>query len=739
MGKWTRRSFIAVGTLAGGGLVVGVVLRPGNRLPDLAPLVTGEGEQLLNAFVKVGTDNRVTAIVPHAEMGQGVHTALAQMLADEMDADWSLVSVLEAPGEPEFANYALAKGFVLGGADIPALLLPTLDGAFIQLTQMMSLQITGGSTSVQATGVYGMRIAGAAAREMLLSAASERWSVPVADLTAQNSMVSHAASDRSARYAELVDAAAALTPPVKPQLKTPDAFRIMGQSKARLDIPSKVDGSALFGIDAELPGMKYAAVQRSPVFGGMIVSMESSAAKAMPGVVDVVNLGDAVAVVADGYWQASQALAKVTVEYSDSPANSVDQEQIFERFGRALDTGDGSEDLVRGDAASAFAQAARVIEAEYRVPYLAHACMEPLNATVRIENDLCEVWTGSQNPLGCKDAVAQALEMPEEQVKVHNQFLGGGFGRRAQADYVVQAALIAKAVGHPVKLIWSREEDIRQDAYRPAVLSRFKAALDESGSPVAWQNHFVDKHEPAEATHIPYEIANLDVQDFASPTHVPFGPWRSVDHSQHSFFTESFIDELAHAAGVDPYEYRRRLLSHDLRMRAVLDKAAQESGWDRPLPAGWGRGIALQKSFGTIVSQVLEVEVSDGQVRVDRVVCAVDPGFAVNPNGLIAQMESGVIYGLTAALYGEVSIRNGAVQQSNFDDYEMVRMSDAPKIETYIINSGESWGGAGEPGTPTVAPALANAVYDATKTRIRQLPLKIYDLGFRIEESAETG
>ena len=739
MGKWTRRSFIAAGTLAGGGLVVGVLLRPGNRLPELAPLVTGEGEQLLNAFVKVGMDNRVTAIVPHAEMGQGVHTALTQMLADEMDADWSLVSMLEAPGEPEFANYALAKGFVLSGADIPAFLLPTLDGAFIQLTQMMSLQITGGSTSVQATGVYGMRVAGAAAREMLLSAASESWSVPVAELTAQNSMVSHAASDRSAPFSQFVQAAAALPPPNKPKLKTPDAFRIMGQSKARLDIPGKVDGSAQFGIDAELPGMKYATVQRSPVFGGTIVSMETGAAMAMPGVVDVVNLGDAVAVVADGYWQASQALVKVAVEYSDSPANSVDQDQIFERFARALDSDEGSEDLVRGDAASAFTQAARIIEAEYRVPYLAHACMEPLNATVRIENDLCEIWTGSQNPLGCKAAVAQALDMPEEQVKVHNQYLGGGFGRRSQADYAVQAALIAKAVGHPVKLIWSREEDIRQDAYRPAVLSRFKAALDESGSPVAWQNHFVDKHEPAEATHIPYGIANLDVRDFASPTHVPFGPWRSVDHSQHSFFTESFIDELAHAAGVDPYQYRRELLSHDLRMRAVLDKAAQESDWDRPLPAGWGRGIALQKSFGTIVSQVLEVEVVDGQVRVDRVVCAVDPGFAVNPNGLIAQMESGVIYGLTAALYGEVSIRDGAVQQGNFDDYEMVRMSEAPKIETYIINSGETWGGAGEPGTPTVAPALANAVYDATKTRIRQLPIKNYDLQFSIEESAETG
>jgi isoquinoline 1-oxidoreductase beta subunit len=299
---------------------------------------------------------------------------------------------------------------------------------------------------------------------------------------------------------------------------------------------------------------------------------------------------------------------------------------------------------------------------------------------------------------------------------------------------VVFAARIAAAFGAPVKLIYSREEDTRQDFYRPAVVSRFKAGLDATGTPVAWQNHFVDKHEPAEATHIPYAIANLDIRDFDSPTHVPFGAWRSVDHSQHSFFTEGFVDELAAAAGQDGYRFRRSLLDDEPRMKAVLDRAAEESDWDRPLPAGWGRGIALQRSFGTIVSQVLEIEVVDGNVRVDRVVCAVDPGFAGNPDGLVAQMESGVIFGLTAALYGDISIENGAVKQGNFDDYEMVRMRESPRIETHIINSGESLGGAGEPGTPTVAPALANAVYDATGTRIRQLPLKIYDLEFRIEE-----
>jgi isoquinoline 1-oxidoreductase beta subunit len=628
----------------------------------------------------------------------------------------------------------LGKGFLLGDADIPEILLPSLDGAFIALTSVMNLQITGGSSSVRATGVHGMRVAGAAARQMLKEVAAERWDVNVDSLTTESGTVLHGASGRRADYAELATAAGALEPPVKPALKRPEEFTIMGQPKARLDIPEKVDGSAMFGIDAKVPGMKYAAIRSAPVFGGSVGTLVDAEARAMPGVLDVVDLGNAVAVVAEGYWQAEQALEKVTVNWNDDHAASISQEDIFTQFQTDLDNGDGGEDMVRGDAPAAFANADRVVEAEYRVPYLAHACMEPLSATARIEDGLCEVWVGSQNPLGFRAEVASALEMPGEQVKVYNHYMGGGFGRKSNGDYAVFAARIAAAFGAPVKLIYSREEDTRQDFYRPAVVSRFKAGLDATGTPVAWQNHFVDKHEPAEATHIPYAIANLDIRDFDSPTHVPFGAWRSVDHSQHSFFTEGFVDELAAAAGQDGYRFRRSLLDDEPRMKAVLDRAAEESDWDRPLPAGWGRGIALQRSFGTIVSQVLEIEVVDGNVRVDRVVCAVDPGFAVNPDGLVAQMESGVIFGLTAALYGDISIENGAVKQGNFDDYEMVRMRESPRIETHIINSGESLGGAGEPGTPTVAPALANAVYDATGTRIRQLPLKIYDLEFRIEE-----
>ncbi len=739
MGKWTRRGFIAAGTVAGGALIVGVAIRPGNRVDQLSPIVSSGDEQLVNAFVKIGADNSVTAIVPHAEMGQGVHSALAQMVADELGADWARVSVMEAPGVPEYANFALGKGFLIGDADLPEWLVPSVDGAFLKLTQLLDLQITGGSTSVQATGVYGMRVAGAAARELLIEAAADSWSVPVDEVVIDLGVVRHQASKREAPMVEFAGVAARLSPPADPRLKSPEEFTIMGESKSRLDIPAKVDGSANFGIDVILPDMKYAAVYGSPVFGGTVSSIDDTAARTMPGVRDVVNLDNAVAVVADGYWQAEQALKQVDVRFDDAHANATNQDTIFAQFTQALDNDEGNEDLVTGDASAAFAQADSILEAEYRVPYLAHATMEPMNATARVTDSQCDVWTGSQNPLGFRGAVAEALEMPSEQVTIHNEYLGGGFGRRATPDYAVQAARIAQASGYPVKLIWSREEDTRQDRYRPAVLSRFKAGFDAQGKPVAWQNHFVDKHEPAEATHIPYAIANLDVRDFASPTHVPFGAWRSVDHSQHSYFTESFIDEMAADRGVDPYQFRRSLLEHNPRLRNVLDTAAEMAGWGVEMAPGWGRGIALQESFGTLVAQVLDVEVVDGDVRVDRVFCAVDPGFAVSPDGLIAQMESGIIYGLTAALYGEISIENGAVAQSNFHDYEMVRMSQAPKIETRIIVSGENWGGAGEPGTPTVAPALANAIYDATGTRIRQLPVKNYDLEFRIEERDETG
>ena len=740
MGKWTRRAFITTGVVAGGGLVVGVALRIGHRAPGLASLVTSEGETLVNAWVKVGTDNAVTAIVAHAEMGQGVHTSLAQMLADEMDADWSLVSMLEAPAQKGYANYPLGRGFLMPGVDVPEILVPTLDGAFMQIARVMNLQITGGSSSVRATGVYGMRVAGAAAREMLLGAAADVWEVPVNELIARQSFIEHAASGRRAPFAEFAEAAASVTPPAKPALKKPEEFQLMGKSLPRFDIPAKVDGSARFGIDAEVPGMKYASILRSPVFGGRLESLDDGVALAMPGVQAVIELDNAVAVVADGYWQANQALQKVVVQWDAKGNETVSQDELFARFGAALDgaeeSGDWNDDVTIGDAPGAMA-AGEVIEAEYRVPYLAHAPMEPLNATAWHHDDICEVWTSCQNPLGFRGEIAQALDLDDEQVVLHNAYLGGGFGRRAQGDYAVQAALVARAAKVPVKLIWNREEDIRQDNYRPAVISRFRAALNADGVPIAWENAYVNKHEPAEAPHIPYAVANQLIRYVNSPTHVPFGPWRSVDHSQHGFFTESFVDELAGAAGKDSFEFRRDLLEVGSRERHVLELAAQKAGWGESVGEGRGRGIALQKSFGTIVAQVVDVTVTEGRVRVDRVVCAVDPGFAVSPDGLVAQMESGIVYGLTAALYGDIQVKNGAVVQSNFHDYKMLRMDEAPVIETHIINSGAAWGGAGEPGTPAIAPALTNAIFAATRTRVRQLPVKNYDLRYRIEEPEE--
>jgi isoquinoline 1-oxidoreductase beta subunit len=741
MGKWTRRAFITTGVVAGGGLVVGVAIRPGHRTPELAPLVANDGESLVTAWVKIAADNQVTAIVPHSEMGQGAQTALTQMLADELDARWKDVGFMEAPAEDEYANYAVGKGFIVGDAKIPDILVPSVDGLFLQLTKALHLQITGGSASIRATGVHGMRIAGAAARDLLLTAAADRWEVAKSDLQAREGTITHPASNRSAPYAEFAEAAGALTPSATPKLKTPNQFTVMGKHVQRLDIPQKVDGSAQFGIDAQLPGMKYAAVTRAPVFGATLASFERNAADSMPGVIQVVALDDAVAVVADGYWQASQALAQVKVEWTKTGNEALDSERIYAGFERDMDAAlaDGSEqtDIALGDARTALRNATTVIEASYRVPYLAHACMEPMNATAHVHDGHCEVWTGSQNPLGCKYEVADALEIDADNVTLHNAFLGGGFGRRSMGDFAVQAAKLSSATGVPVKLIWSREEDIRQDHYRPAVVSRFKAGISETGEVVAWENQFVDKHEPAEAPHIPYAIPEQFIHYTDSPTHVPFGAWRSVAHSQHGFFTESFTDEVAHAIQSDPFEFRRDLLDHAPRHKAVLELAAHKAGWGTPRGDNQGRGISLQESFGTIVAQVVDVTVNDGDVQVDRVVCAVDPGFAVSPDGLTAQMESGIIYGLTAALYGEVTIENGAVQQGNFDDYPMLRMDTSPEIETHIINSGAAWGGAGEPGTPGIAPALANAIFDATGTRVRELPVSRYDLSFRITEPEE--
>lgn len=729
MSGWTRRAFIATGLMAGGALAVGVGIRSGDRLAGLATLVAEGDEILLDAWVKIAADNTVTAIVPHAEMGQGIHTTLAMMLADEMDADWSLVKVLEAPARKAYANDALAKGHLPRADELPDQLSRVAYGLFRQATQFMNMQTTGASVATSHTGQYGMRVAGAAARTVLLQAAAETWQVPVDELVAQNSYITHTASSRSAPFSDFAVRAAHLKLPLKPRLKDPSAFKIMGTSPARFNALKKVTGQARYGIDVVLPGMKVAAIKAPPVFGSRIQKVEEKGARAVPGVCDIVNLGDVVAVIADGYWPARTALHKLDITFSSTGYESYDQRDILDQMKRDLDAGQASgrmrTDFSLGDIEHAFALAHTVVLAEYQVPFLAHAAMEPLNCTAWVRDGRCELWLGTQNPLRFAAEVADALDLPIENVTVHNHHMGGGFGRRAISDYAIQAARIAATVPYPIKLIWSREDDIQQGPYRQASISRCRAALDSKGLPLAWENHYVNKHVPKDAAHIPYRIANQRVQHVNSDTHVPLGSWFAVDCSQQVFFSESFIDELAIAGGNDPYQYRRHLLAEAKRYRDVLDLAAERADWGAPLPENWGRGIAIHQKAGTIVAQVAEVEMTDSKIRVHRVVCAIDPGFAIHPDGVAAQMECGVAFGLTAALFGEIAIKQGAALQSNFHDYRMLRMNEAPLVETHIINSGAPVGGVGETGLPAIAPAVANAIYDATGVRLRSLPLRL--------------
>ncbi len=733
MKKWTRRAFIGAGVLAGGTLVLGIAIRPGNRSSKVADVIAKDGESVLNIWLKIAKDNTVTAIIPHSEMGQGVHTALAMMLAEELDADWSQIRFEEAPAIKEYANHAVAKGFLGGGPDVPKFLNETIDGVFLTAVKSLNLQITGGSASVRFTGQYGMRVAGAAARAMLVQAAAKKWGVADEEITVEKGLISHASSGQSASFGEMAPEAAKIKKPSDPILKTEKDFSIIGTSQPRFDIPEKVNGKAKFGIDVDVPNMKYATVAASPVFGGKLKSIDTSI-EGKNGVIKVINLGNAAAVIADGYWQAKMAMASMNLDFDSGENAQINQEEIIDRYRREMDEVLANDELEihheSGDVNAEFDQAATIVEGEYRVPFLAHATMEPLNCTVWVKGEEAEVWCGSQNPLGVAGAVAEELDIKQENVQVHNQLLGGGFGRRSETDIIIQATKIAKEVNYPVKLIWSREEDMQHDVYRELGISRMKAALDESGNPLAYQSQFIFRHHPTEAADIPYDVPNQQIRFSTPSSHVPWGNWRSVDHSTHGFYSESFVDEMAHGAKEDPLMFRKRLTKTEPRFQAVLDLVKEKSNWGSELPQNWGRGVAVHKSFGTYVAEVAEVEVDNsGKVKVHRVVCAADPGFAIHPDSFKAQMESGIIYGLAATMTGEITIKDGAVAQSNFHDYPVTRMMDSPKIETYIINSGNDPGGAGEPSTPIIAPAVTNAIFAATGVRIRELPIKNNSLG----------
>lgn len=728
MGKWTRRAFLSAGALLGGGLIVGVAIRPGHRTPKLAKLVEKDNETLINAWVKILPDNSIKVIVPHAEMGQGVHTVLPMMLADEMDADWNLVSMEQAPAHEEYASSDLVREFALP-QKAPGIVEDTLKGVFLKLAQSMSLQITGGSFSVRGTGTWGMRVAGAAARQLLLEAAAKEWQVPESEIRTEKSYLLHDKLNLRAPFSAFANAAASQQGETQPTLKKPEEFNIMGKHVERFDIPAKVDGSAEFGVDIELPNMKYACVKATPVFGTTVVNIDSKVAEGMQGVLKVVNLENGVGVIAETYWQAKKALEKISVSFTENSSSQLNSQAIFKQFGKDMDSAiaNNNEEIDHkvGDARIVLKQANTVIKAEYKVPYLAHVTMEPINSTAWEHEGKLKLWSGLQNPLGVRNLIADTFDYDEDDVEINNVYLGGGFGRRAMDDYPLQSVKLARALpGVPVKMIWSREEDIQQDFYRPAGISRFQACLNDEGKPLAWENQFVDKHEPIEAPTIPYNIEHQLIHYTNSPTHIRFGPWRSVDHTQHAFFTESFIDELANAADIDPYQYRRELLSHDPRALAVLDKAADMADWGKEMPKGWAQGIAFHRSFNTLVAQVVDLDMSNDELRVAKVFCAADPGFAMSRDGFIAQMESGIIYGLSAALYSEINIRNGAVVESNFHNYKVLRMNESPDIEVHVINSGDSsLGGGGEPGTPPIAPALSNAIFAASGKRIRELPL----------------
>jgi len=702
-----RRHFLIGGAVIGAGLYIGI--RVADKHFGSEPVSKNPFRP--NAYLRVAPDNSVTVVIGKAEMGQGIYTGLAMAVAEELDVDPRRVQVEFGPVDPAF-NVPFAP-----------------------------MQFTGGSMSTSTTYTQ-LREAGARARAMLLAAAAKHWNVPADTLRTEDGRILN--GRKSVSYGAMADAAAGEPVPEKIALKDPAQFRYLGKAQKRLDAPMKVDGSAKFGLDMRLPGMLRAVVARPPVIGAKLRKVDDTAARAVPGVLDVKSLPFGVVVYGSNTFAAKRGREALSIDWDEGANSALSTAGLRAEYQR-LAGQPGAVARETGNVRTAMAGAAKHIDVEYELPYLAHAPMEPLNCLADARADGCDLYFGTQAQSLDRDAVADVLRLDPSKVQVHTTFLGGGFGRRAQrfSEVAVEAAQASRAVGKPVQVVWTREDDVQGLSYRPFVVSRVRAALDAYGNPVAWQQCIVSqavlrggrfdsfipkgsKFDPSSvegASDMPYSIPNILVDTHEGNPTVPILWWRSVGHSHTGFTVNCAMDELAALAGVDPVEFRRKLLGGDPRFLAVLEKAVEMSNWTAGPPAGRGRGIAIQHSFGSIVAEVAEVSVDGGNVRVHKVWCAIDCGFAVNPSGVIAQMESAINYGLTAALYGEITFDKGKVQQSNFHDYQILRINEAPEIEVAIINSGQAMGGAGEPGTPPIAPAVANAIYAATGKRVRRLPI----------------
>jgi isoquinoline 1-oxidoreductase beta subunit len=712
----SRRLFLKTTAAAGGGLMLGTYL----------PVGVGRSAQAAgvfepNVWVRIGADDSVRIMLSMLEMGQGVMTAMPMLVAEELDIDWNRIVTEWAPADRRYGN-------------------PNFGGS----------QTTAGSNSTR--GMWRvLRQAGAAARMMLVSAAAQTWNVPEDSLTTDKGEVIHQSSGRRLKYGALVDKAAALTVPSRVTLKDPKAFKVLGKPIARFDIPEKVNGKAEFGIDVKRPGLLVARVVRCPVFGGKVASFNATKAKAVAGVRHVVQVTNGVAVVADGYWAASKGAQALEVTWNEGPLAKLNSPDISKQYAAlaqkpgAIARNDGDTDTVLGGSRPAGSSGApRIIERVFEAPFLAHACMEPMNCTADVQKDRCDVWAPTQSQTATQQTAMTATGLPEAKVFVHTTYLGGGFGRRGEADFVLDAVETSKAVGAPVKVIWTREDDMKHDYYRPVTYVRMWGALDGSGAAVAWkqrlvQSSLLNRLNPGSlagmkgvdavsvdgASNLPYGIPNLRVEYTEADPGVPFGFWRSVGASVNGYVTEAFIDEMATTAGKDPYQFRRALLEKKPRHLGVLDLVAEKAGWTTPPPQGRFRGIGVHDCFGTITGLVTEISVEKNVVKVHKITCAVDCGWIVNPDTIKAQMEGGIIYGLTAALKGEITIRDGRVVQSHFGDYQVVRMPEMPVIDVFIVPSTESPGGIGEPSTAVIAGSLVNAIFAATGKRIYSLPVKL--------------